>query len=367
MKRAIKIIISAVLCLSLISVSVFSKGSVQALEQSAVVKSVGLDSTAEKYELTFVHSVIGDSSSQKQAVVVSADTSFADAWRGAQILADKYLTFSFVNDFIIGMPSAKENIAGSLDFISSSKKVQLSSFIYISDSDARTLLEDISKDIISTDEVLLNLNTAGSTYGYYYPVSVLELMRNKLYGETVVPVIGQKSDGLNSAKKCVVVFKGYGVIRDNKLIYIISKKQARAYNFLSNKMQRSFFDFDGNVFEIKKSRASFSFQIQGSKLKKVTVNLDIGAGISAVSDADLFDEKACAYLHEKLRAEIISEIRQLFRAMKENNSDLLGFKNKVYQKTGKKVDFNLSDVRIVIKLTSKLNTNFDLKEGAGNN
>ena len=367
MKRIIKTLIAAALCISLVSVSVFSKGSVQNLEQSAVVKSVGLDSAPEKCELTFVHSVIADNSSQKQAAVISSDTNFADAWRGAQILADKYLTFSYVNDFIIGMPTAKTDIGKSLDFISSAKKVQLSSFVYFSDTDARALLEDISKDVVSTDEVLLNLNTAGRTYGYYYPVTVLELMRNKLYSQTAVPIIGQKSDGVNSAKKSVVVFKGYGIVKDNRLIYSISKKQARAYNILSNKMKRSFFDFDGNVLEIKKSHTSFDFQIQNTRLEKVTVNINVNAGIDAVSGADLFDEKTCSELHGQLRDEIIAEIKDFFAVITANGSDLLGFENKIYQKTGKEIKVDLSKTRVVIHLISTLNTNFDLRKGAGNN
>ena len=364
MQKIIKTLAVLALCVSLGLVTPLSNSEIINLEESAVVKTVGLEDAGGINEITFVESLVNDSSSaQKQSVIVANDKNFADAMRKAQILADKYLTFSFVNDYIIGMPTAKRNISSCLDFISCSKKAQLSSFVYFSENSARSLLEDISKDVTSTDEVLLNLNNAGSDYGYYYPVTVSDLLRSVSVGETSVPIIGQKTDGENTAKKSVIVFKGYAVVKNNKVLYTTNKRQARAYNILSNKLKSSFVDVLGNAVKIDKARCKYKFNISDEQLRSVDININLSMSINTVSGADLNNEKIADFLKISAEKEILSEIDELLKIALKNNSDILNIKNKIYIKSANMPKADFSSLKYSVSLKTDFSSDYNFRKG----
>ena len=364
MQKIIKCLSALVLCVSLGLVSPLSKSEIISLEKCAVVKSVGLEDAGGLNEITFVESLVNDSSSaQKQSVIVANDKNFADAMRKSQILADKYLTFSFVSDYIIGMPTAKEDISACLDFISCSKKARLSSFVYFSENSARSLLEDISKDVTSTDEVLLNLNNAGSDYGYYYPVTVTDLLRAPGTGESAVPVIGQKTDGENTAKKSVIVFKGYAIIKNNKSIYTIDKRQARAYNILNNKLKSTFVDVLGNVVKISKAHCKYRYNISANKLLGVDIQINLSMGIDSVSGADLNSKKTARFLKISAEKQLLSEIEELLKSAIKNNSDILNIKNIILAKSGKLPQTDFSSLKYSVNLKSDFSADYNFRKG----
>ena len=364
MQKKIKSFAAILLCVSLGLVSPLSNSEIISLEKCAVVKSVGLDDVSGINEITFVESLVNDASSaQKQSVIVANDKNFADAMRKAQILADKYLTFSFVSDYIIGMPTAKSNISACINFISCSKKAQLSSFVYFSQGTARSLLDDISKDVTSTDEVLLNLNNAGSDYGYYYPVTVTDLLHASQKGETAVPVIGQKTDGENTAKKSVIVFKGYAIIKNNKIIYTINKRQSRAYNILNNKLKSTFVDVLGNVVRISKALCKYRYNISGNKVLGVDIEVDLSMNIDSVSGADLNDKKTVRFLKISTEKQILSEMEELLKSAIEHNSDILNIKNKIFVKSGKSLEPNFSSLKYNVKLKTDFSADYNFRKG----
>lgn len=364
MQKIIKVLSVLVMCVSLGLVTPLSNSEIIKLEDSAIVKTVGLEDALGTNEITFVESLVNDASSaQKQSVIVADDKNFADAMRKAQILADKYLTFSFVNDYIIGMPTAKRNISSCLDFIACSKKAQLSSFVYFCESDACSLLKDISKDITSTDEVLLNLNNAGSDYGYYYPVSVTDLLRYDSLGESAVPIIGQKSDGENTAKKSVIVFKGYAIVKNMKVAYIINKRQSRAYNILNNKLKKTFIDVLGNVVRINKAHCKYEFNISDKKLTSVDIGINLCMGINSVSGADLNNEKTADFLKISAEKEILSEMEELIKLARFNNSDILNIGNRIYTESGDMPEIDFSSLEYNISLKSDFSSDYNLRKG----
>ncbi len=364
MQKIIKALAAVVLCVSLGLSTPLSKSKIINLEDCAVVKSVGLEDAGGIDEIAFVESLVNDASSaQKQSVIAAKDKNFADAMRKAQILADKYLTFSFVNDYIIGMPTAKKGISSCLDFISCSKKAQLSSFVYFSESDARSLLEDISKDVTSTDEVLLNLNNSGSDYGYYYPVTVTDLLCSDTMGESAVPIIGQKTDGENTAKKSVIVFKGYAIIKNMKAVYTIDKRQSRAYNILNNKLKKSFVDVLGNVVKINKAHCKYSFNIAGNRLLGAAIDIDLSMGIDSVSGANLNNEKIADFLRVSAEKELTSEIEELLKTAHSNNSDILNLGSKIRARTGKAVSADFRAVEYCVRINSRFCADYNFRKG----
>ena len=273
MVKKIKTVLSLLLCavFAVIPLSgVKESFSVQNVEKSAMVKSIGFDAEGT-HVISYVQSVIDDSSAfHTQGLITAAGGSFAEAEKKAQILADKYLSFSYARHFLIGMPTAEKGIQSVLAFLLASPVLQLSSYVYICEGSAKTMLEQISKDSISTNEVLTNLNLAGKEEGYYYPVTVLELAKAWQEHRCIaVPVIGEKEAGINTAKKTVPVFKGYALLKENRLVTGLNKTLSRSYNVFNNIIKRTVIRCGDSDFEVKNIHTSVHFQKEGERVKKV--------------------------------------------------------------------------------------------------
>ncbi len=367
MVKKIKIIFSLILCavLAYIPLSgVKDSFSVQNVEKSAMVKSVGFDHS-EQSTISYVQSVIDDSSAfHTQGLISAAGGSFAEAEKKAQILADKYLTLSYARHFLIGLSTAKESIGEVLDFLLASPVLQLSSYVYICEENARDMLEQISQDSISTNEVLTNLNLAGQEEGYYYPVTILELAKaHREHACIAVPVIGAKEDGTNTAKKTVPVFKGYAILKDNRLLTVLNQTLSRAYNLLCNRVKRTTLTCEGSDFVLKNVHTNIHFERHGEKV--ICADFHIKAQISFASfagdslkDTQLLD----AYL-EKEKALLYAQIHTLFAFVGEQGADILNLEKELdIQSFGsiKNLPAALQGCDYAVEIEQKFNNNFTL-------
>ena len=297
---------------------------VQNVEKSAVVKSVGLDDRGE-VKLSFVQSVIDDTSpSHAQAVIAAAGKDFSEAEQKAQILADKYLTLSYTHHFIFGMSTAEKGLKAALDFLLASPILQLSSYIYVCEGEAEEMLENISKDDISTDEVLTNLNLAGKEEGCYAPVTVLELAKSMSEGSCLpVPIIGQKQEGSNSAKKSVPVFKGYAVLRGGKLCAVMNRDLSLVCNLLNNRVRTAVCSCEKADVKLTRLHCTARVTFQDKQAERVRFDVSLCGrfgdlkGQNAASSADV---KLC---EAQVRRKLLTQMVALFDWCKENRLDVL--------------------------------------------
>lgn len=370
MLKKAKIVMSLLLCLVLIVIpisGVKESFSVQNVENSAMAKSVGLDSE-NSATLTYVQSVIESTSAlHSQGVVSASGRDFPDAEKKAQILADKYLSFSYVRHFLVGMPSAENGIQKALNFLLASPILQLSSYVYICEGRADKLLEKISQDSISTDEVLTNLNLAGKQEGYYFPLTVLDISREQAAGKcSAVPIIGEKEDGVNSAKKSVIVFKGYALIEGGKLKAVLNRTQSRAFNLLTRKLERSVVECSAADFELKNPSCKFEFEMGGSAVKKVKANIKIRSDFARFDAHSVLDDTIVKKLEKELKAVLLAEINSLIEVLNKYHIDALDLKSKLDIKTmGRINDLNASlfgaDFEVEIKM--QLDKSYTMKGG----
>ena len=327
MQKRIKSGIALLLCavLAVIPLSgVKDSFSVQNVEKSAMVKSIGFDAQPQAL-ISYVTSVIEDNSaSHAQGVISAPGKSFAEAEKKAQILADKYLSFSYAKHFLIGMQTARQDIRAVLNFMLASNVLQLSSYIYLCEDSAQQILTDISKDSISTNEVLTNLNLAGKEEGYYYPVTVLELAKAEEEHKCIaLPIIGHSEAGDNTGKKTVLVFKGYGVLKDHKLQTVLGLSQARAYNLLMNKVERTVVECGACDFLLKRMQARKHFVMQGDRVQTVRLTLKTHAAFASFGGASLADKAYTDSFMQKEQQILLAEMNSLLRLMRQTRLDIL--------------------------------------------
>ncbi|MBR2591059.1 MAG: hypothetical protein IKE65_09085 [Clostridia bacterium] len=323
-QAAVAILLCAVLAVIPLS-GVKDSFSVQNVEKSAMVKSIGFDEGENSATISYVTGVIADNSaSHAQALISAPGGSFAEAEKKAQILADKYLTFSYAKHFVIGMDTAKNSTERLLDFLLASPVLQLSSYIYLCEDSARELLREVSKDDISTNEVLTNLNLAGKEEGYYAPVTVLSLAKAAAEHTSIaIPIIGKQEQGENSAKKTVLVFKGYGVLQDGSLRTILNPARARAYNILMNQVERTVAECDKSDILLKKMRCTKRLEMEGEQVKAVHYHIKATAEFASFSGESLEDESFVSAQTEQEKKLLLSEICDLLDFLREKHLDAL--------------------------------------------
>lgn len=338
---------------------------VQNVEKSAMVKSIGFDTEGENI-ISYVQSVIDDSSAfHTQGLISAAGGSFVEAEKRAQILADKYLSFSYARHFLIGMPTAEKGIGEVMAFLLASPVLQLSSYVYICEGSAKGMLEQISKDSISTNEVLTNLNLAGKEEGYYYPVTVLELAKAWREGQCIaVPVIGEKEAGTNTAKKTVPVFKGYAVIENNRLVTGLNKDLAREYNVFNNIIKRTVITGGGNDFELKNIHTSVCFRVEGERVENVCFRVKAKLAFAAFSGNSLKDSVAVQNDLSAVQTAVTRELNELLSFIQSGNIDLLHLESKLDIQTFgalQNPSAALQSAKMSVEFEPQYDNNFTLK------
>lgn len=364
MQKKFKITVGVLLVISLLIIPVSGvkeSFSVQNVEKSAMVKSMGFDDENEAV-LSFVQSVIADSSPQHSQAVISASAeSFAEAEKEAQILADKYLTLSYSSHFIIGYETARKGIDSTLEFLLASPILQLSSYVYISEGTAEKMLEDISRDDISTNEVLTNLNLAGKQEGYYYPVTVLDIAKSLESGECVlIPVIGESEEGVNTAKKTVLVFKGYAVVKGGKLKKVLNRAQSRAYNLLSGKLKRTVVSGKYADLTVLKSKSNPKVRFENGKVKGIDYSLKISSKFASLNQKN---KNISTSAEGEITRTFSEEIDSLISLLKTEKLDALAWeKEALIQSFGKYeiVENELFRAPVKININPKIVSSFTL-------
>ena len=368
MQERIQIMISILLVAVLLLIplsGVKESFQVQNVEKTAMVKSVGLDHENNAC-ISYVQSMIADSTPRHaQGVIAARAISFAEAEKKAQILADKYVSFAYSRHFIFGMRTAQKGIESAMSFLLSSPILQLSSYLYISEGSALEMLESISEDEISTDEVLSNLNLAGKQEGYYYPLTLLEAAKAMAEKRPfAVPIIGQKEEGENTAKKTVPVFKGYAVIQNGKLKTVLGREQSRIYNLLNNRLKRGVFHFQGADVKVLKSKSSYSFTFSGHTVNKVQMKISLFCEFADSGMASLKNDAFVEKIKSEQYRELIAQINAFLAFLKEKQVDLLNLSHEVQIKSLGKIQpdaAGLSYALYSIELLQHFDRSYTLK------
>ena len=368
MKRIISTALAALLAVSVFIIplsGVKESFRVQNVEKSAMVKSVGFDAQ-NGATVSFVQSVIADASPQHaQGVISATGESFAAAEKQAQILADKYLTLSYAAHFLIGEPTAKQGIQSVIDFLLSSQILQLSSYLYICEESAETMLETISLDDISTDEVLTNLNLAGKEEGYYYPVTVLEAAKALEENSCLlIPLIGQKEEGKNTAKKSVPVFKGYAVLVGGKLRTVLGREQSRAYNCLAGKLKRSVVACPAADVTINKSRVKVNMAFENEALRQVRFDVFLHESLADAKGNALEGNTFLHTIKAQQAEELSAQMRSLFALAQKENLDIFNFHAEARRQSwGRCVPTvqEVSSVPVSLRLRQEVSLNYSMQ------
>lgn len=338
----------------------------QSIEATAMAKSVGLDAS-QKAEITFVESVIDENNSVFPNIVKADGKSFYDAEAQAQLSANKYLTYSYVRHFALGLPTVKKGVEGVMDYICSSPVVRLSSYLYVTENSAFELLRGIGDNKIPYDEILNNLNYAGQLDGYYYPVSVLKYLRDTAEsGIALLPVIGLKKSDADKSGDKALVFKGYAVMKNNKCVCVLNRELSLAYNIISGQIKNNVLTFSAAELVISSAKCTAQVKTDKSSLKSVNLIIKCNAKLKELKKISIYNKYEINKINSEAESRIKRLILNLVNTAKGENVDLFGLKTRAYISSGGKFtaeEITLKDVPVSVSVQLKTDENSIMKKG----
>ncbi len=358
MKDKIKILLVCILVV-IFFIPLFNGGSSELsggnIETVSMVKSMGLDKK-NGYTLTFTENVVSKNDSSKQKALVSQGDSYASSFDKAQTLTHKQITLSYVRHFVFGEDTAEEGLMDEMDFLCRANELQFAVSVYVCEGKAEDFLKFLSDNEEETDELLKNLDVAGSETGYYSEASLLDLLQAQAEGRnTVVPVIG-----LNKEEKCIE-FKGYGIIENGKLTKRLTLGESRGYNMASGRIMQTIIQTSSASFKTFDFTNKIKVDVKNKKLKRVEISVKCTSDFREVKE----NEDIKTYEFEKAEKEleqiVIDEINALI--VSAGNADILNLKHFAQKKVGSKdVEIVPGEYEIVIKSENNIARTYDLVE-----
>lgn len=339
------------------------KLSAQSVEKVAMVDSVGLDNTAQA-SITFAERVInGDTSSSETNTVNSKGENFADAENSSQNLSDKQFGYSFVSNIVAGMPTAKKSLSPLFSYLCANQVLQFSSNIFISQGSAEEFISEITKKDTALEDTLENFRWSGIQSGYYYPASLLQVLRDDADSAvSVVPVIKAqaKKDG---EKTDAVCFCGYAVVKNGRVACVLDRAQSRGVNFVKNTLKRTTLICTGGVLEVNRSKCRIKFVIQGGKVEKINMEINIKAECKESSGKSLNDKNEIENLSRSAEEKVKEEVNSMFAAAREHHVDIAGFKKLLAMDSGiKSVPQESENTEIGVSVNCRIEKTYNMEK-----
>ncbi|WP_147534314.1 Ger(x)C family spore germination protein [Bacillus marasmi] len=240
----------------------------QEFEESAFVQGVGIDKEGKRIkvytEITKPSggqegSAGGQSSGQHVILEIKADT-LIEAFRGLIRTAKRRLDFTHTQIFIISENLAKDvDIPVELDLIRRDTMLRLNSYLFITDKDPTEIFNTptLYKSLTSNELASVIEHTKFITE--YLPVYNYEFYRflTDHHNNAYIPIISIQKAG----KQKVTAITGTAVIKDNKMVGKLNKKESAGLNWLLDYVK------GGSVSVEIDPQSRFSLEVTDAKTK----------------------------------------------------------------------------------------------------
>lgn len=176
----------------------------------------------------------------------------------------------------------------------------------------------------------------------------------------------------SSENRYTIQYEGLAAFKDNKLVGYMDGTEARAYNFVTNKVDVAYITIpageDVTVVEIEKSNSDINIGIEGDQ---ITIDVKIKIRMRITQDSGLINiTKQSKEIEESFNKQMEEEIEaSIKKAQQEFESDIFGFGNSVhiqYPKKWKEIKGNWDDyfskASVNVKIESTVDRSGNLKE-----
>ncbi|MDO5569629.1 MAG: Ger(x)C family spore germination protein [bacterium] len=319
-----------------------------------IVSGVGIDKDGDNYLLTVQTINTSKQTSEDKTANpkirtynISAPT-IQDAFRQLITLSAKRIYAEQNAVLIINEEIAKESFNEVLDiFFRDSESRKEYSVLISQNASSNEILETLTiSETINAISIQKRLEKENKFLGYVNNVTFNDLMYTYLndYTEIALPgitIIGNGKTGKNienvesSNPDTQITLTTIGVFKKDKLVGWLNKEESLAYNFIKNKINNTVItnkcDTDNHIsIEIINSKTKIDVD---NKKNLIKINIKSNANINEITcHVNLEDPNVISNLEKDINDNIKNNIQNTIKkVIDEFNSDIFGFKDKLYK------------------------------------
>ena len=301
-----------------------------------IINSIGVDYVDDEYVVYFETIKNKKSESSTTSIVKAQDKMFAKAINKAINNAGKSVYLKHVKLLIIGEELAEKGISDVVDYLVREISLSTSFFTIVAKEPKKILKASNNGDAISNiivDTIKSNMDAD--------TLDNIDIIASNLYNDKLditLPYV--KISGKN------VDLENIGYFKKDKMI---GKYNNRIFNFLMLKSKNIEFENKGNILSIYDKKITFKVEKD-----KITINVKgLGKVKKINEDIDLKKKKSYEELEKEINKVIYEEIKEIIEVTRNNESDVLGFRNLYYKKYQK----NINNINYEINTNIKVSKN----------
>ena len=304
-----------------------------------IINSIGVDYVNDEYVVYF--ETIKNKKSESAAnistsIVKAQDKVFAKAINKAINNAGKSVYLKHVKLLIIGEDLAEKGISDIVDYLVREISLSTSFFTIVAKEPKKILKASNNGDAISNiivDTIKSNMDAD--------TLDNIDIIASNLYNDKLditLPYV--KISGKN------VDLENIGYFKKDKMM---GQYNNRIFNFLMLKSKNIEFENKGNILSIYDKKITYKV-----KKEKIIINVSgLGKVKKINEDIDLKKKESYEELEEEINKAIYDEIKEFIEVTRNDEADVLGFRNLYYKKYQK----NINNINYEINTNIKISKN----------
>lgn len=322
---------------------IFSGCSYRELNELAIANAVGIDYIDNKYVVTtqvLKLSKEGENSTSNNSILYEGHgDSIVDAIRDISMKYPNNLYLGHLELMIIGNGMIDKGINDCFDYFLRSPEARNDVYLLVSkDNSAKEILNPDSEkeEDFPTRDIITTINNSMKKNGHATDINLEEFIANYLdkgidpIASTIILEKNEENEYKDTILGNIAVFK------NNNLIGLLSDNSSFAYNLINNKIDNAIVHtkYKGNPISVtvglNKSN-NIKLDIKNNKIN-VDINIKTDGYILEINaKEDIADQNALRNIGYAVNKEIEKYIDELIKFNIDNDTDILGLKNKIYK------------------------------------
>lgn len=306
------------------------------LDDINIINSIGVDYVDDEYVVYFETIKNKKSESAATSIVKAQDKIFAKAINKAINNAGKSVYLKHVKLLIIGEDLAEKGISDIVDYLVREISLSTSFFTIVAKEPKKILKASNNGDAISNiivDTIKSNMDAD--------TLDNIDIIASNLYNDKIDIILPYvKISGKN------VDLENIGYFKKDKMM---GKYNNRIFNFLMLKSKNIEFENKGNILNIYNKKVTYKVEKD-----KITINVKGLGKVKKIKEGiDLKKRESYEELEKEINKAIYDEIKEFIEVTRNDESDVLGFRNLYYKKYQK----NINNINYEINTNIKVSKN----------
>lgn len=322
---------------------IFSGCSYRELNELAIANAVGIDYIDNKYVVTtqvLKLSKEGENSTSNNSILYEGiGDSIVDAIRDISMKYPNNLYLGHLELMIIGNGMIDKGINDCFDYFLRSPEARNDVYLLVSkDNSAKEILNPDSEkeEDFPTRDIITTINNSMEKNGHATDINLEEFIANYLdkgidpIASTIILEKNEENEYKDTILGNIAVFK------NNKLIGLLSDNSSFAYNLINNKIDNAivYTKYKGKPISVTvglNKKNNIKLDIKNNKIN-VDINIKTDGYILEINaKEDIADQNALRNIGYAVNKEIEKYIDELIKFNIDNDTDILGLKNKIYK------------------------------------